>query len=165
MSRRDADRLDDISAAITAIRAHVDRGPLSDGLVRDAVRIRLLEIGEAVKSLDVALTSSEPEIPWRQIARMRDHLAHRYFLTQAQIIQDTVETGPRSVAGSGRSAQDPVDVGRPRRSIAKHVSAGSFLHWTDSQRRRPWEHGSSTMVWVPCEAAAVSVGAHEVAAA
>jgi hypothetical protein len=30
---------------------HLQRGDLSDGLVFDAVRIRLLEIGEAVKAL------------------------------------------------------------------------------------------------------------------
>ena len=57
----------------------------------DAVRIRLLEIGEAVKSLDPRLTVWEPGLPWRQIARMRDHLAHRYFLTERQIIQDTID--------------------------------------------------------------------------
>lgn len=77
MSRHDADRLDDITAATEAIRSHVERGPLSDSLVSDAVRIRLLEIGEAVKALPENLTSTEPDIPWRQIARMRDHLAHR----------------------------------------------------------------------------------------
>ena len=91
MSRFDDDRLDDITAAIEAIRSHVERGPLSDDLVSDAVRIRLLEIGEAVKSLSDELTASEPEIPWKQIARMRDHLAHRYFMTESEIIRDTVD--------------------------------------------------------------------------
>lgn len=91
MSRFDGDRLDDITAAIEAIRSHVARGPLSDDLVSDAVRIRLLEIGEAVKSLSDELTASEPEIPWKQIARMRDHLAHRYFMTELEIIRDTVD--------------------------------------------------------------------------
>ncbi|KAB7744845.1 DUF86 domain-containing protein [Nostocoides sp. F2B08] len=67
MSRHDGDRLDDITAAIHAIRTHTERGPVSDALVRDAVRIRLLEIGEAVKALDAELTVSEPEIPWRQL--------------------------------------------------------------------------------------------------
>lgn len=86
MSRNDADRLDDITAAVDAIRSHVKRGPLSDDLVSDAVRIRLLEIGEAVKALPEELTSTEPDIPWRQIARMRDHLAHRYFMTESAII-------------------------------------------------------------------------------
>jgi uncharacterized protein with HEPN domain len=91
VSRHDADRLDDITAAVDAIRSHVKRGPLSDGLVSDAVRIRLLEIGEAVKALPEELTSAEPDIPWRQIARMRDHLAHRYFMTESAIIKDTVD--------------------------------------------------------------------------
>ncbi|MCY7400268.1 MAG: DUF86 domain-containing protein, partial [Nocardioides sp.] len=81
MSRHDAERLDDITAAIDAIQSHVERGPLSDSLVSDAVRIRLVEIGEAVKALSENLTSTEADIPWRQIARMRDHLAHRYFMT------------------------------------------------------------------------------------
>jgi uncharacterized protein with HEPN domain len=44
-------RLGDIQAAIDAIHSHLQRGTLSDGLVYDAVRIRLLEIGEAVKAL------------------------------------------------------------------------------------------------------------------
>jgi Tat protein secretion system quality control protein TatD with DNase activity len=43
--------------------------------VSDAVRIRLVEIGEAVKALPEELTTTETDIPWRQIARMRDHLA------------------------------------------------------------------------------------------
>jgi len=46
VSRFDSDRLDDITAAIETIRSHVARGPLSDDLVSDAVRIRLLEIGK-----------------------------------------------------------------------------------------------------------------------
>ena len=116
MSRHDADRLDDITAAIEAIRSHVERGPLSDSLVSDAVRIRLLEIGEAVKALPEHLTSTEPDIPWRQIARMRDHLAHRYFMTELEILQSTIEEdlGPlrdavdhmraRSVSGSGEDS-------------------------------------------------------------
>jgi len=116
VSRHDADRLDDITAAIEAIRSHVERGPLSDSLVSDAVRIRLLEIGEAVKSLPENLTSTEPDIPWRQIARMRDHLAHRYFMTELEILQSTIEEdlGPlrdavdrmraRSVSGSGEDS-------------------------------------------------------------
>lgn len=116
MSRHDADCLDDITAAIEAIRSHVERGPLSDSLVSDAVRIRLLEIGEAVKALPENLTSTEPDIPWRQIARMRDHLAHRYFMTELEILQSTIEEdlGPlrdavdrmraRSVSGSGEDS-------------------------------------------------------------
>jgi uncharacterized protein with HEPN domain len=88
---RERQRLADIQAAIDAIRSHLQRGDLSDGLVFDAVRIRLLEIGEAVKALPDELLDTQPGIPWRQIARMRDHLAHRYFDTAHVILQATVD--------------------------------------------------------------------------
>jgi uncharacterized protein with HEPN domain len=90
VSYRERQRLSDIRAAIDAIRSHLQRGTLDDGLVFDAVRIRLLEIGEAVKALPAELLDTQPEIPWRQIARMRDHLAHRYFDTAHSILQATV---------------------------------------------------------------------------
>lgn len=91
MTYRERQRLADIQAAIDAIRSHLQRGGLSDGLVFDAVRIRLLEIGEAVKALPADLLDSQPGIPWQQIARMRDHLAHRYFDTAHAILQATVD--------------------------------------------------------------------------
>jgi uncharacterized protein with HEPN domain len=91
VSYRDRQRLADIQAAIDAIRAHVRRGGLDDGLVFDAVRIRLLEIGEAVKGLPDDLLATQPSIPWRQITRMRDHLADRYFDTAHAILQATVD--------------------------------------------------------------------------
>jgi len=91
VSYRERQRLSDIQAAIDAIRSHLQRGELSDGLVFDAVRIRLLEIGEAVKALPDDLLATQPFIPWRQIARMRDHLAHRYFDTAHAILQATVD--------------------------------------------------------------------------
>jgi uncharacterized protein with HEPN domain len=88
---RERQRLADIQAAIDAIRSHLQRGDLSDGLVFDAVRIRLLEIGEAVKALPAEVLGSQPDIPWTQIARMRDHLAHRYFDTDHAVLQATVD--------------------------------------------------------------------------
>jgi uncharacterized protein with HEPN domain len=91
VSYRDRERLADIQAAIDAIRSHLERGTLADGLVFDAVRIRLLEIGEAVKTLPADLLATQPTIPWTQIARMRDHLAHRYFDTAHSILQSTVD--------------------------------------------------------------------------
>jgi uncharacterized protein with HEPN domain len=91
VSDRDRQRLADIQAAIDAIRSHLQRGDLSDGLVFDAVRIRLLEIGEAVKALPGDVLATQPSIPWRQIARMRDHLTHRYFDTAHAILQATVD--------------------------------------------------------------------------
>lgn len=90
MTRRDRQRLDDVLAALDAIDGHVARGDLTDGLVYDAVRVRLIEVGEAVKALPPDLLAAEPGLPWSEIARMRDHLAHRYFDTTHAIVASTV---------------------------------------------------------------------------
>jgi uncharacterized protein with HEPN domain len=88
LNRHDRQRLEDISAAIAA---HLQRGDLSDGLVFDAVRIRVIEIGEAVKTLPEDLLTSEDQIPWSDIDRLRDLLAHRYFDTSRSLLQATVD--------------------------------------------------------------------------
>jgi uncharacterized protein with HEPN domain len=100
LSRQDDARLGDIVEAIAAIRHHLTRGDLHDGLVSDAVRARLIEIGEAVKGIDPDLLDEAPGVPWKEIARMRDHLAHRYFDTDHAIVQDVVvnDLGPLAEA-------------------------------------------------------------------
>ena len=94
MSRSPARRLEDILLACDAIDAHLRRGPardpFADGLVFDAVRVRLIEIGEAAKDLPADLTATEPDLPWREIAGMRDQLPHRYFDTSHAILTPTV---------------------------------------------------------------------------
>lgn len=99
MSRRDTERLEDILAAAEALTAHLLRGDITDGLIFDAVRVHLIEIGEAVATLDPALTTQEPTVAWGDIKGMRNHLAHRYFDTG----------GPPRVAppSRNRSAPDP----------------------------------------------------------
>ena len=67
MRRDDAQRLDDIRAAIAAIHQHLERGELSDGLIFDAIRVRLIEIGEPVKALSTNLLASEPAVPWNRL--------------------------------------------------------------------------------------------------
>lgn len=79
-----------MQAALDAVDAHMGRGELSDGLVFDAVRVRLIEIGEAVKAIPAEVLAEEPSLPWSEIARMRDHLAHRYFDTGHAIVAATV---------------------------------------------------------------------------
>jgi len=91
VSRHDDQRLHDILAAAEAIADHVRRGGLDDGLVFDAVRVRLIEIGEAVKAIDRDLLAREPGISWVDVAAMRNHLAHRYFDTAHSIVQATVK--------------------------------------------------------------------------
>lgn len=90
MSRRDLEPLADIHEAVAAIRSHVARGDLSHGLIFDAVRVRLIEIGEAIKPLPAELPDTEPGTPWTDIPGMRDRLAHRYFDTEHSLVASTV---------------------------------------------------------------------------
>lgn len=67
MSRRDAAWLADILSAIDAVGDYLKQGSLDEGLVYDACRARLIEIGEAVKHLDPALVAAAPAVRWRAI--------------------------------------------------------------------------------------------------
>ncbi len=47
--------------------------------LQDAIIRRLGIIGEAVKNLPMTFRSKHPDVPWKQIAGMRDILTHQYF--------------------------------------------------------------------------------------
>ncbi len=87
------------------------RGDLSDGLVFDAVRVRLIEIGEAVKDIDTGLLENEPDVPWSEIAGMRDRLAHRYFDTSHAILTATVEKDVPELEAAVERLQDILESG------------------------------------------------------
>ncbi len=89
MSRDESARLRDILAACEAIAAYVERSDRDEQIVFDAIRIRLVEIGEAVKDLGESVRSQEPGIPWSDVAEMRDLLTHRYFDTAHSIVMTT----------------------------------------------------------------------------
>jgi uncharacterized protein with HEPN domain len=116
VSRRDDERLADVIAAAEAIASHLGRGGLDDGLVFDAVRVRLTEIGEAVKDVDPGLLAAEPEIPWRDVAGMRDHLAHRYFDTAHSIVQGTVDHDLPPLLAAARRLLGHIDPSSDRSS-------------------------------------------------
>lgn len=106
--RSDRQRLSDIVVAADAIAAHQSRGGLDDGLVYDEVRVRLIEIGEAIKDTNGELLASEPDIPWVAVARLRDRLAHRYFDTDHSIVAATIEEDlPHLVVAVRRLLEHP----------------------------------------------------------
>ncbi len=54
---------------------------VNDWKTRSAVLYQLTVIGEAVKRLSKEFREQHPNIPWKAIAGMRDHLVHGYDLT------------------------------------------------------------------------------------
>lgn len=57
----------------------------------DAVVRNLEIIGEAVKVLPLAFRKTHKNIPWKQIAGMRDKVAHEYFGVDYKILWTTVQ--------------------------------------------------------------------------
>lgn len=47
-------------------------------------------IGEAVKNIPKEITTSYPQIPWSEIAKMRDILTHHYFGVDDKVLWDTL---------------------------------------------------------------------------
>ena len=97
------ERLGDVRTAISAVGEHRKRGDLDDPLVFDAVRMRLVEIGEAVGTLPAELLATEPDVPWREVVAMRHKLAHPTYDTAIGILATTIDEDlPELAAAIGR---------------------------------------------------------------
>ena len=62
-----------------------------DRMRQDATLRKLEVIGQAVKNLSERTKSRQPEIPWRQIAGMRDKVIHDYFGVNLEIVWAVVQ--------------------------------------------------------------------------
>jgi uncharacterized protein with HEPN domain len=65
---------------------------MNSRLIQDGVIRNLELIGEATKNLSAELRAANPEIPWRQIAGMRDVLIHDYLKVNLARVWSTVDT-------------------------------------------------------------------------
>ena len=64
---------------------------LTDDKTKDAVERNFEIIGEAVKNLTEEFKSNYSDIPFKQIAGMRDKLIHDYFGVDYEIIWTTIK--------------------------------------------------------------------------
>jgi len=96
MSKRvDWDFLSDIKEAIGRTNVYIERLSyeefLEDMKTQDAVVHNLEIIGEAVKNISQELKKKHPQIPWKDLARVRDKLIHHYFGVNFDIVWNIVK--------------------------------------------------------------------------
>jgi uncharacterized protein with HEPN domain len=94
-AQRDSGYLADMQTAIAKIDRYTKGMALddfmSDELVQDAVLRNIAIIGEAVSKLSDSLTGSHPEVPWRNIAGMRNRLVHDYNGVNLKLVWNTIK--------------------------------------------------------------------------
>ncbi|HVJ05546.1 MAG TPA: HepT-like ribonuclease domain-containing protein [Candidatus Saccharimonadales bacterium] len=91
--RREEDRLRDILEQVDLVLSavHGKSRPWFDSepLVQGAVQYALIVLGEAVSHVSEQLQLKYPEIPWKNIRRQRDLLAHQYHKVDLDMIWQT----------------------------------------------------------------------------
>jgi uncharacterized protein with HEPN domain len=95
VSRDERQRLVDLRDAVDAILAHSGRarteGTVNDQLLHDALLYQFVVVGEAVKHLSENTRAQAPEVPWRDVAALRDLIAHEYFRISIERILEIVD--------------------------------------------------------------------------
>ena len=98
-----------ILEAVERILAYGEHGPeafRSDLMIQDAIIRNLQVMGEAVKKVSVETRTAHPEIPWRDIAGMRDRVVHDYFGVSLEIVWDVVANHVPPLRGKLKSTLD-----------------------------------------------------------
>ena len=63
---------------------------LSDEMLKRAVGMTVINIGELVKNITEDSRRAYPEVPWKAIAGMRDIAAHKYQTLRMEDVYNTV---------------------------------------------------------------------------
>jgi len=93
--KKDKAYLKDMQDAISDIEvfiANIDEPEFYGNKEKKYAVVRALEIiGEAAKNLSRELRAKHKEIPWKEIAGMRDKLIHGYFGIKWELVWETVK--------------------------------------------------------------------------
>ena len=60
--------------------------------LREQIEVNLIHLGEAAARVSDELKESRPEIPWHEMAGMRNILTHEYFRVKPAVLFETVTT-------------------------------------------------------------------------
>ncbi|MBD2305251.1 DUF86 domain-containing protein [Chroococcidiopsis sp. FACHB-1243] len=89
---RDRESLIDIANAIKRILRYTDRVGRAELEANDeklsAILYQITILGEATKRLSLSFRQQHPEIPWREMAGMRDVIVHEYDQLDFDIVWD-----------------------------------------------------------------------------
>ena len=86
-----ADILDSIRSIEAYVKGLSFKKFCSNKMVVDAVIRNFEIIGEASKNISVQIKSAHKEIPWKEMAGMRDKMTHEYFGVDLKIVWKTVK--------------------------------------------------------------------------
>ena len=94
MSKREVKLyLTDIDDAISAIQSYTKdmtyEQLLSDRKTREAIILNFVVIGGAIKKIPHEIIDHHPNVPWKELAGMRDKMVHGYFQISPTIVWET----------------------------------------------------------------------------
>jgi uncharacterized protein with HEPN domain len=95
IKRYSEDYLRDIEEAIR-LAIEFTEGMDFDAFCQDkktifAVTRAIQIIGEAVKKIPDNIRQKYPQLPWKEIAKMRDKVTHQYFSVKLDVVWDTIK--------------------------------------------------------------------------
>ncbi len=106
MLGKDKARLRHILESIELIEeylAHISKANyFNDRKLQDAISRRLEIIGEATKVISQTTRQKYPEVPWKEMAGMRDKLTHEYFGVDMEITLGNLPRRSIWLKGTGR---------------------------------------------------------------